>query len=315
MSFAFTGIKRDANGAYYYNSDDIPQIQVPMAQQFSGNLNLTQPQLDYWFGVSQSLPSLPKYLVQPRLHSQWNLSKYDGWDITGEMIVYEPVEWIPIVTAVRSHPRSILEQTYTNESTSTTSSEIYGRIQAELEISSGINMFGVKAQAKISSEAKVEGRITSDDVSRIRTEGTLGDKVVKEVWLTMSLKVKPIFSRKIVLWNANKDEGYDVWWSGGPDWDDIRVLDKDVHRVEGLQFSNVPTSGPGPSNNIYFQVLPQLDTDKKIQDLHIAISNKNWKDWFAYIPDYSYNIPLEGTQVLTWRSWAPQVTLMALPDI
>jgi hypothetical protein len=78
MGYTFPGIKRNDNGVYYYDENDIPEVHVPIAKEFKGNFKMTLKQLDDWFGVSPTLQPLPKYLVLPDLDSTWNYAANNG---------------------------------------------------------------------------------------------------------------------------------------------------------------------------------------------------------------------------------------------
>jgi hypothetical protein len=281
-----------------------------------------------YFKVSKSLKSLPKYLIWPRLSSHPRVGK--GWDIQGEMVVYEPIEWIPIATIVQTHPRSVFEREYFNESVSTTSSEIYGKLATELHASASGDLGGVKVEAKLSAEFKIEKKINSENTVKITTKGVLGKKVVNEVWLTMSLKVKPVYSRRIRLWNNNIKGKHQIMWDNDF-WASylpvalasqpslplaaqpylalatLTVSNRTLDRVKDLQFSNIAMSGDGASGNIRFQVLPVLDEDsKELKDLHIAFSNVGDETWFVYNPKDSYGIELEEPEIVAWPDWEPK---------
>jgi hypothetical protein len=189
-------------------------------------------------------------------------------------------------------------------------------VRAELSASAGGGICGVKVEANVSTEFKYENKITSEETAKITTKGVLGKTVVNEVWLTMSLRAKPVYSRKILLWNNNVNGDHRITWherSGLSIFEmgALGVPSRELHRVENMQFSDIAMSGNGASKNIRFQVLPVLDKDsKKLKDLHIAFSDTGSESWFVYKPDDSYGIQLEGPCDLAWRDWKPQFTFM-----
>jgi hypothetical protein len=105
--YIFPGIERDANGAYYYPQDAFPRAAVPICKELGDYPGLTFEVIDDYFKISGRLPTLPKYLILPHLRSDDRPGK--GWDISGEIVVYEPIEWIPKATIVNSFPRSEFE--------------------------------------------------------------------------------------------------------------------------------------------------------------------------------------------------------------
>jgi hypothetical protein len=227
------------------------------------------------------------------------------------MVVYEPVEWVPVVTTTRTFARDEIETTLKEKVTKTDTSKLYGRLHTELKVSGGHNLYGIKVEASVTAEASVEAKRETERVEEITKQGKLGNKVVHEVWVAMSLKVRKVYSRKIQLWNANNGGNQEVSWSGGPGWGDIWIGSRELSKVDGLQYSKVAMSGGGASNRVYFQVLPQVESGE-LKDLHIAISNVGWKDWYAYVPDYSAGKKVDGTEHLAWRAWEPRVTLLSL---
>ncbi|KAM3081303.1 hypothetical protein ACMFMG_004771 [Clarireedia jacksonii] len=82
-----------------------------------------------------------------------------------------------------------------------------------------------------------------------------------------------------------------------------------MSRVKGLVFDRLPSTGPGVSKNIQLAALPQMENGE-LKDLHLAVSNKNWIDWYAYIPDFSKGRKMDGEEIMAWTAHEPMVTLM-----
>ncbi|KAF4502470.1 hypothetical protein FAGAP_1285 [Fusarium agapanthi] len=72
MRFTFNGVKRDGNGAYYYNDGDVESHRIPLSDQCYGDVRMSREQLEEWFGIrNDTLPDLPAYYILPRLDSTW----------------------------------------------------------------------------------------------------------------------------------------------------------------------------------------------------------------------------------------------------
>ncbi|KAM3078260.1 hypothetical protein ACMFMG_002445 [Clarireedia jacksonii] len=313
MVYTFSGIKQDSAGAYWYDDRDIPKVTVPISKTFDGNTSISLEKLEEHFKFQSDLPPIPKFLIRPRLDSSWNYKSNDGWDITGEMVVYEPLEWVPIVVSERTYPKGAFTKSFEETEVTVSENKLFGKVSSELEISGGGSFFGVKIEAKVKAEGSVEATLKTERIQKIVTEGKLGDMVVKEIWFALGLRVKQVYSRKINLWNANNGGSHEVTWYGGPGWDEIHVPSRALRGVEGLQFSDIRMTGGGASNRIYIQALPQFSGDK-LEYLHLAISNVGWKDWYAYIPPNSVGDKVDRQEVIPWRQYKPTPTLMAFTE-
>lgn len=88
----FPGILRKPSGEWYYKSNTIEMVEVPI-DTCDGDFPLTYEQLQYYFGIAPLVRSkLPKYLIVLLLHSA-SLHSCDfgpryALDITGEVAVY-----------------------------------------------------------------------------------------------------------------------------------------------------------------------------------------------------------------------------------
>ncbi|WKT54451.1 hypothetical protein QSH57_005035 [Fusarium oxysporum f. sp. vasinfectum] len=69
-------------------------------------------------------------------------------------------------------------------------------------------------------------------------------------------------------------------------------------------------TGGGHSSGLYIQTLPVFDENKELKDLHIALSNVGWVDWYAYVAGKKG--PSSGRQLLAYPNYRPSTTLMPL---
>jgi hypothetical protein len=228
------------------------------------------------------------------------------------MVVYRPIEWVPIISCTKTFPRNTITQEFKREKTTTTTSKLYGKVESELEISGGANYMGMKVEAKLRAEASVQASMESNDVDKIITQGKLGDKVVKEVWVGMLIRVEEVFNHNVRVWIDNRGKGDSLGWSGGPGWNEILVPSRTLARVEGLQFSKIAMSGTGFSSSLYVQALPVLDEKGEFKDLHLALSNTGWQDWYAYVVG-GKSRP-SGRELLAWPAWEYAATLMVMDE-
>ena len=70
-------------------------------------------------------------------------------------------------------------------------------------------------------------------------------------------------------------------------------------------------SGTGYSDGLYIQTLPVFDENKVFKDMHVALSNVDWGDWYAYTVRKKGK-SLRGRQLLAYPRYNPSATLMPL---
>lgn len=280
----FQGVKRDDNGAYYYDDGDIEKIQVPLSGETQGDVQLSHEQLEEWFGVTESsLPELPAYLIAPRLNSTLggqyeNDPGQDWWYITGGVAVYRPVEWVPTVTRVKEWPENSALEDLQGDEVEAAMNTIYANAEASLETLDGDNYMGVKGVVREKDQLNAEGRL-----ERISTDTDVGDVPVAELALGFMLRVEEVHTHSLQFWMDDRGTAESLSWQEGPGWDEIQVVSDSLANVSGLQFSNIPMSGDGHSQSLYIQALPVLDESKQLTDLHLALSCSSWHHWYAYV--------------------------------
>ncbi|KAG0605689.1 hypothetical protein M758_9G080300 [Ceratodon purpureus] len=283
----FPGVKRADSGAFYYNHDDVKMISLPVQTRCDG-YNLTPQELRKYFGVDPDrMQQIPEYLIVPRLHSAWNSSRSaqlggSWWDITGEVVVYKPEQWIPIVKELSTIPYSTMQVEFQKTTTTVQTSEIYGSFTASFTLSAGGGIHGVRAEVSASTELKASYRTTSEVKQEITEKARLGNIAVKEVAMGMQLQVSRVSERSVHLYLSDKRKGDSLTWPGPETWDELRVKSVDLRDVEALQYHPITMTGPGHSSSLFLQVLPAFDSHKKLTNLHLAVSCEGWVDWYTY---------------------------------
>ncbi|KAF9978893.1 hypothetical protein BGZ75_009889, partial [Mortierella antarctica] len=141
---------------FEYDQDDVAMINVPVAD-CRGDVLLTHDQLERYFGVEPvGDGQLPEYLITPRLHSFWNHNCPKGfwWDITGEVIVYKPIAWVPFVRKISTIPYTEIPTWVTTMTTNIRVSELYGSYEASFKLGAGIGIEGLKMELSNSISVK-----------------------------------------------------------------------------------------------------------------------------------------------------------------
>ncbi|KAJ0380841.1 hypothetical protein COL26b_000681 [Colletotrichum chrysophilum] len=172
-----------------------------------------------------------------------------------------------------------------------------------LEISGGENFMEMKADAKATADASV-----SFEREEYTQEGKVGDEPLVEVAVGLMLRVEKVYTHNINIWADGRGQVNSMSWSGGPGWDDIRIPSRALRRVGGLQFYNFSMSGTGHSSGLYVQTLPVFNDKKELEDIHIALSNKGWKDWYAYTVGQKGKS--SGRHLFAYPSYKPSTTIM-----
>ncbi|EGU86517.1 hypothetical protein FOQG_12853 [Fusarium oxysporum f. sp. raphani 54005] len=312
MSFTFNGVKKDGNGAYYYNDGDVESHRIPLSDQCYGDVRMSREQLEEWFGISNdTLPDLPAYYILPRLDSTWGGTAGGGWwNVTGDIVVYKPIEWVPSVARIRDFPKNSIVTNIEKERVETTTTKLYAKAEFALEVSAGGNYMGIKAEAKAKTETGVEFEKEVRNKDTYTQKGVVGDVALVEVAVGLMLRVEEIYTHNIKVWVDGREKGDSLGWHGGPSWNDIHIPSRSLSRVGGLQFSKITMTGGGHSAGLYVQTLPVFDEKKELKDLHIALSNVGWTDWYAYVAGKKGRS--SGRQLLAYPNYRPSTTLMPL---
>lgn len=164
-------IEQDSAGAYWYDDRDTSKINVPTAAKFDGNINKHSEKLDEYIMFRSDLQPLPKFLIHPRLDSTWNYSRDDGWDITGKMVVYEPIEWAPIVVSDWKYPKDAFTKIFEETEVSRAESKLCGKVSSELQIYSGVKLLWSEDRSKVKAEASVEATLKTERIQKIKPAG------------------------------------------------------------------------------------------------------------------------------------------------
>ncbi|KAG0052325.1 hypothetical protein BGZ90_006519 [Linnemannia elongata] len=285
---SFPGVKR-ANGsnAFYYDDNDIKMIDVPVGQ-CEGSYILNPDELKKHFGVDPArMGKLPEYFIAPRLDTTWNTSRSEStgrswWDITGEVVAYRPIAWIPIVRELRTIPRNHLAMEFEKTTTTIQTSEIYGKFETSFTLSVGGGWKGIKAELSSTTSIEASYKTSWEDKETIIQRGKIGDVVVKEVVMGMSLRVERVYERAVHVYLNDEKKGDSLTWNGPESWGDCWVAASALRDVKALQFHPISMTGSGYRSGLFLQVLPAFNADKKLTDLHLVMSCSGWTDWYTY---------------------------------
>ncbi|KAF9979684.1 hypothetical protein BGZ75_009343, partial [Mortierella antarctica] len=205
---SFPGIKQTTGSkAFYYDDRDVNMIDVPIGQ-CQGDCILTEAELNRYFGINPSrLGKLPEYIIAPRLHSAHDASRsFSGMEetrlmseVTGEVVVYQPLEWIPFVHARKTIPHNLFQTEFERVETTIKKSEIYGSFEASFTMSAGGGWKSMKAEASAGATFEANYRESKEFKEEIKTTGKHGEVVVKEIVMGMSLRVKRVYEHSVNL--------------------------------------------------------------------------------------------------------------------
>jgi hypothetical protein len=289
MAHLCTGVSRaPESGAFYYDDNTLNEINVPVGH-CKGTYILSEDELYKYFGVeSKRMGPLPEVLIAPHLNSTWNSSRSDSqgrswWDITGEVVAYKPIEWVPVVKDRRTIPFSHFRAESTKTTTNVTTSELFGSAEAAFTLSAGGGWSGMKMDLSTTTKVEASYRTSKTVDEEIVEKAKFGDVVIKELVMGMGLKVERIFERTVKLYLNDEKKTDSLNWEGPESWADLCVPASLLRDVASLQFRNIVMSGSGHSTSLQMQALPVFDaTTKKITDLHLVFSNVAWTDWYVY---------------------------------
>ncbi|KAF9999538.1 hypothetical protein BGZ80_002399 [Entomortierella chlamydospora] len=247
--YKFTDVKRENDtNAFYYSESDVKKSRVEI--DYNGCL-LTEQQLRSYFGIDNSkMMELPEILIVPIFNSTSKNAKKDSWySITGHVVVYKPLAWVPKVTLLNTIPRSKITTRTEIKPTKIEPSKLYTNLGTDFTLSIRGGWKGVRTKS-------TNVKANADNMASER---------VYERYVTLSLS----------------DE-MDMTWGGIDKWDDIKVKKSDLRYVNHLQFHPIAMSGSGHVNSLYLQVLPGFNEQKMLTNLHIIFSCESWANWFAY---------------------------------
>ncbi|KAF5672293.1 hypothetical protein FHETE_3791 [Fusarium heterosporum] len=319
MPFKFNDTKIDHSGNYYYTDDDVKTVRLPLSTNCSGDIQMSHKQLKEWFSIAEgTLPSVPGYYISPRLNSTWG-GYYSGnsgrgwWRVTGDVVVYKPVEWVACTERMRDFPKGAILTHIEKERTETTKTKLYAGAEFSLEVSGGGGFMGMKAEVKTKVSTGVEWEKEIMNKEKYTQSGDLGDRPLTELAVGLMLRAEEVYTHTIDIWVDDRCQEDSMGWSGGDGWEQIRIPSHALSRVEGLQFSGISMSGTGHSAGLYLQALPVFDERKEIKDLHIALSNAGWGDWYAYTVGRK-DKGSGDRHLVAYPKYRPMATLMPLID-
>ncbi|KAF9309782.1 hypothetical protein BG003_009354 [Podila horticola] len=305
-----------SNDLFEYLDEYVKTVQVPIAE-CEGTYPLSRKKLLRYFGVESETPSqLPEYIIVPRLHSSWKEDCPKGcwWDITGQVVAYTPIEWVPIVHQLDTIPFNVFEQEITVTSRETSSFELYLTADATFNVGMNTGWKGLKTDVGYASGVKANYKTSTEMVGIIRANE--GKVAVKKIVMSMALRVKRVYQRSVHVHLNELGLPHSLTWNTqGLPWNELRVPQSSLGLVEPLQYHPVFMTGAQKSS-LYLQVLPVFDKQNdvwKLHDLCLVLSCKHWKDWYVY--DYEGRISTCSGIIETLPTPRnPLVTFIPVPD-
>ncbi|KAK9415702.1 putative Insecticidal crystal toxin domain-containing protein [Seiridium unicorne] len=202
------------------------------------------------------------------------------WSVVrGSLVVYKQIEWVPSVIKVKTLPKSKAKETYERKIAKVDTEKLFGGVSDFVKTSAkvGGSLLGVKLE--VETELKVDA-----------FKWEIGDTVIFEVAAAMLLRVEEIYVHSMDLSLRNSASENGLTWTGGKDWSEIAVNNRDLTEVEELQFTGIQGKGNGYSTHLWIQVLPVLEVGgKDVKKLHIAVSSSTWKDCDVQFFDHNWS--------------------------
>jgi hypothetical protein len=287
MNF-LSGVKKSVGSqAFYYDDNDVNMIDVPVAG-CEGDYILSATELERYFGVEPArMGKLPEYIIIPRLDSTWNTSRSEStsrswWDITGEVVAYRPLAWVPIVRENGIIPYNHFETEYEKSTTTIETSDIYGHFEASFSMTAGGSWKAVKAEVSISTKVEANYKKSSEVKEEIKQKGKIGDVVIKEIILGMALRVQRVYERSVHLYLNDERKADSLTWSGPSSWNDLWIGSSSLRDVGFLKFQSMIMTGTGHTTSLLLQALPVFNAEHHLDDLHLVLTCSGWTDWYVY---------------------------------
>ncbi|KAG0376022.1 hypothetical protein BGX24_008392 [Mortierella sp. AD032] len=321
MNF-LTDIKKSiGTPALYYDDNDVNMIHVPVAK-CEGDYILSAAELQHYFGVEATrMGKLPKYLIIPRLNSTWNSSRSTStsrswWDITGQVVAYKPLAWVPIVREKGTIPHNHFKTEYERNSTTIETSDIYGHFQSSFTLSMGGSWKAVRAEVSTTTKVEANYRTFIEVKEEIKQKGMIGNVVIKELILGMALRVQRVYEHSVHLYLNGEAKGDSLTWDGPSSWGDLWIASNALPDVEFLQFHPISMTGTGHSTSLFLQALPVFNAERHLEDLHLVLSCSGWTDWYVYNDGVktTYAIGAGRTETLPVPGKQPLATFIAAGD-
>lgn len=183
---------------------------------------------------------------------------------------------------MRTIPCSHLEMEFEKTTTTIQTSEIYGKFETSFTLSIGGGWKGIKAELSSTTSIEASYKTSFEAKETIIQKGKVGDVVVKEVVMGMSLRVERVYERGVHVYLNGEEKSDSLTWDGPDSWNDCWVAASALRDVKALQFHPISMTGTGYRSGLFLQVLPAFNADKKLTDLHLVMSCSGWTDWYTY---------------------------------
>lgn len=210
----------------------------------------------------------------------WYITGNKYWYITGEVVVYKPLAWVPIVRERVTIPKSHFETEYEKKKTTIQTSELYGKGEACFTMSIGGGWRGLKLELSSTVSVEADYRKSTEVKEEITQKGKIGDVVIKEVVMGMCLRMERVYENSVHLYLNDKGRDNSLIWR---DCESSSQADpSELIYVGPLQFHPISMTGTGHSSSLYLQTLPVFSAEKNLLYLHLLLSCKGWTSWYTY---------------------------------
>ncbi|KAG0337116.1 hypothetical protein BG000_005815 [Podila horticola] len=159
----FPGILKKPSGELYYKPNSIKMVEVPIGQ-CDGDFPLT--------------------------HAS---------DITGEIAVYTPIEWVPVVRLLETIPAGVFKSKITEKTTIIRKSELYGKFATTFTLGDEAGLKGLKMEFSETSKLVAKYSCSNEVKQRILTTAELGHIAINKIVMSMSLRVKRVYEHTVHL--------------------------------------------------------------------------------------------------------------------
>ncbi|KAF9995534.1 hypothetical protein BGZ65_008823 [Modicella reniformis] len=210
------------------------------------------------FLSSADAPQIPSNtLIAPRQKSTWNdirfqLTARSWWDIAGQVVVYEPLCWVPIVREKITIPCSQLR----TRRTTIQIEELYG-LQTTLHLVHQHDP-SPTTSAEINWEASTKLHEKSTQIGKLPSSSS---------WAYLCACGAPLSVPFITCYLNDEGKSDSFTWNGIEKWEDILVDLNDLNEVQPLA---IFMTGTGYSGSLYLQILPAFNERKDLEDIHLV---------------------------------------------
>ncbi|KAF9537460.1 hypothetical protein EC957_008102 [Mortierella hygrophila] len=238
---------------------------------------------------------------------------YDDNDVN---MIDVPVAGFPIVREKGTIPYNHFETEYEKNSTTIETSDIYGHFEASFTMSIGGSWKAVKAEVSTTTKVEANYKRSTEVKEEIRQKGTIGDVVIKELILGMTLRLQRVYEHSVHVYLNDEAKGNSLTWDGPSSWGDLWVASNALPNVEFLQFHPMSMTGTVHSSSLFLQAPPVFNAERHLDNLHLVLSCKGWTDWYVYNGGVktAYPIGAGRTETLPVPGKQPLVTFIAAGD-